>query len=125
MIEELDFLEFFDSATTYGIIKATVHKTGKLGFSSGANKYMNLNDTVYFNIGTNKNDESDKSLYLVPVVSKCDKSFRVVRAGEYFYVFIKNILKELDMDYKNESIIYDIEKIGDGEKKYFKLERRD
>jgi len=117
-------LEFFDSSSKYGVIKATVHKTGKLGFSSGASKYMDLPSMKFANIGLNKANEEDQCLYLVKTNEETDKTFRIVKAGEYYYVFIKNILRELGIDYKNESIIYDIEEIEYRENKIYKLCRR-
>lgn len=123
-VSEMLELEFFDSSSKYGVVKATVHKTGKLGFSSGASKYMNLENASYLNIGLNKSDKEDDCLYLVEVKNETDKSFKIVKAGDYFYVFIKNILRDLNIDYKNESVIYDIEEIEQGEKKIYKLCRR-
>ena len=118
---------FFDSSSKYGVVKATVHKTGKLGFSSGAIKYMKLDEINYFKIATNNSDSLDKALYLIPSNNddNDDKLFKVVKAGDYFYVFIKNVLREMDLDYKNENIIYDIEKMENMGISFFKLERRE
>ncbi len=118
-------LDFFDSSSKYGVIKATVHKTGKLGFSSGASKFMNIENIKFFNIGLNKSDDNDKNLYLVAIENENEKSFKIVKAGDYYYVFIKNILRELKIDYKNESIIYDIEEIENKEQTIYKLIRRE
>lgn len=118
-------LEFFDSSSKYGVIKATVHKTGKLGFSSGASKFMDLPHMKFANIGLNKADEEDKCLYLVKTSQETDKTFKIVKAGDYYYVFIKNILRELAIDYKNESVIYDIEEVKYGNEKVYKLCRRE
>ncbi|NLP56600.1 hypothetical protein [Lutibacter sp. B1] len=117
-------LDFFDSSSKFGVVKATVHKTGKLGFSSGASKFMNIENINFFNIGLNK-EEEDKSLYLVPVEIETEKSFKVVKAGDYYYVFIKNIMRELKIDYKNETVIYDIEEMEYENNKMFKLIRRE
>ena len=118
-------LDFFDSSSKYGVIKATVHRTGKLGFSSGAAKFMKLDQIEYFNIGYNKADDEDNSLYFVPLENENDKAFKVVKAGDYYYVFIKNILKEKKIDYKVESIIYEIDEIEVSGKKIFKLYKRE
>jgi len=118
-------LEFFDSSTKYGVIKATVHKTGKLGFSSGASKYMNLDNIKYVNIGFNKSNQEDRCLYIVETNEETDKTFKIVKAGDYYYVFIKNILKQLNIDYKNESVIYDIEKMTGEDNLIYKLCRRE
>ncbi len=114
-------LNFFTSSDKYGVVKATVHRTGKLGFSSGATKYMKLDEKEYFLIGTSGNDNS---LYLVPTNNVDDNSFKLVKAGEYYYIFIKTVLLDLKLDYKNESIIYDISEEEYNEKKIFKLTRR-
>lgn len=118
-------LDFFDSSSKYGVVKATVHKTGKLGFSSGAAKLLDLENIRYFNIGKNKANSEDESLYLVPIEDESDKSFKVVKAGDYFYVFIKNIMREMKIDYKNESVIFDIEELSEFNLKYYKMTRRE
>lgn len=114
-------LNFFTSSDKYGVVKATVHRTGKLGFSSGASKYMDLANQSYFLIGK---ADSDNSLYLVPTITVTDNSFKLVKAGEYFYIYIKNVLLDLKIDYKNESIIYDISEDEYNGKRIFKLTRR-
>lgn len=118
-------LDFFDSSSKYGVIKATVHKTGKLGFSSGASKFLDLENVEFFNIGLNKKDKEDENLYLVPINEETEKSFKVVKAGDYYYVSIKNILKELKIDYKQETVIYDIDELDIEDQKIFKLTRRE
>lgn len=124
-MDNLDLdIEFFDSAGSNGVVKATVHKTGKLGFNSGATKYMKLDQAEFFNIGFNRADESDESLYLVPVESQSEKTYRLVKAGQYYYLHIKNILRERRIDYKNETVIYDIEEIEQNGRRFYKLARR-
>ncbi|HNA65627.1 MAG TPA: hypothetical protein PKZ51_12955 [Saprospiraceae bacterium] len=123
-MEELIDLDFFDPIDKYGVIKATIHKSGKLGFSSGAAKVMELEKKSYFNIGFNKANSDDKSLYMIPLNGETEKSFKVVKAGDYYYIFIKHILRDLQLDYKAESIIFDIEEVNVGEKKCYKLVRR-
>ncbi len=118
-------LEFFESSSVYGVIKGTIHKTGKLGFSSGAAKFINLPEVNYVNIGLNKSDSDDKCLYMVITSSKTDRSFKVVKAGDYYYVNVKNIMKELEIDYKNNNVIYDIEKLDYQGKIIYKMCRRD
>lgn len=123
MSESID-IEFFDSDSKLGIIKATVHKTGKLGFSSGAAKLLEFEKLKYFQIGFNKADTQDKSLYLFPLNEEAPKAFKLIKAGEYYYLFIKSILREQQIDYKNESVIYDIEQITINNKMCYKLIRR-
>ncbi|MEZ4778411.1 MAG: hypothetical protein R2786_03420 [Flavobacteriaceae bacterium] len=120
-------LDFFQPSDKYGVIKATVHKTGKLGFSSGADKLMELNSRTFFLVGNNKNDSQDDSLYLVPTEDDSDNSFKLSKAGDYYYINIKSVLRQLKINYKHESIIYDIEEIENenDDNVYYKLLRRD
>lgn len=118
-------LEFFDSVGSSGVLKATVHKTGKLGFNSGASKFMKLDTVKHFNIGFNKANADDKNLYLVPITEPNDKSFKLIKAGDYYYLYVKNILREMKIDYKNETVIYEIEQLEQNGNMYYKLERRE
>lgn len=117
-------LEFFTSDRNLGVVKATVHKTGKLGFSSGAAKLLKLDKIKFFNVGVNRADINDSNLYIVPLEKETDKSFKVSKAGQYYYILIKNILAELKIDYKNESVIYNIEQVNQQENTIYKLMRR-
>ncbi len=117
-------LEFFDSVGSTGILKATVHKTGKLGFNSGASKFMKLDTVKFFSIGINKANEEDKNLYLVPITEPTEKSFKLIKAGDYYYLYIKNILRELKIEYKNETVIFEIEQVEQNDRMFYKLERR-
>lgn len=123
MVETID-IELFDSDSKLGIIKATVHKTGKLGFSSGAAKLLDLEQRKFFQIGFNKSNNLDKSLYLFPALEDAQRVFKLIKAGEYYYLFIKSILHEKQIDYKNESVIYDIEKTTVNGRECYKLTRR-
>ena len=124
MYEMID-LDFYDSSSKYGIIKATVHKSGKLGFSSGASKFMRLETRKFVRIATNKSNLNDKCLYVLPIEDQTDKSFKVVKAGDYYYVFIRNILQERNLDYKTKNFVYDIEEFTQGDLKGYKLIQRE
>ncbi|MBL6445383.1 hypothetical protein JMN32_03635 [Fulvivirga sp. 29W222] len=111
---------------TLGVVKATVHKSGKLGFSSGAIKMLGLENEGhrYYKVATNKADSEDDSLYLI-VASKGEEDvFKASKAGQYYYLRVKHVLDEMTVDYKNEKVIYDIRKVEEKEIKYYKLTRR-
>lgn len=118
-------LKFFDSSSSYGTIKATIHKTGKLGFSTGANKYMKLKYFKNFKIARNESDMNDDSLYLLPLEIGDENSYKLSKAGNYYYINIKSILKEMNIDYQKESIIYDIEKMEYEDSHIFRLTKRE
>ncbi|MES2810267.1 MAG: hypothetical protein V4619_16660 [Bacteroidota bacterium] len=116
--------EFFEPEEDYGVVKATVHKTGKLGFSSGAGKKFDFEVNRYYKIGRNKADKEDKALYMLNSSEEDKSSYKVSKAGDYYYLRIKNIIDSLGYDYLNESVIFNIQEVESGESKYYKLIRR-
>ena len=120
----LDFLKFENPREEYGIIKATVHKSGRLGFSSGAQKFMNLSEDHKFKVGFNNEDKNDDSIYLVGTSKENEQGFKVYKAGAYFYLKLKSVFENNKIDYKNENTIYNIEKITNGIE-YYKLNKRE
>lgn len=108
-----------------GLVKATVHKDGKLGFSSGAMAKLDLGEDTYFRVATNADDPEDRSLYLVRAQAGDEEAFKVNKAGQYYYMRIKHVLDELDIDYKDGKVIFDIKKVENGDLSYFKLIRRE
>ncbi|SDH52505.1 hypothetical protein SAMN05421846_10140 [Chryseobacterium taeanense] len=119
----LDFISFEDPNKVGGSIKATIHKTGKLGFSSGAEDFMGINEESYFKIGFNNNNENDDSIYMVASQTE-DGAFKISKAGMYYYINLKNVFDKRGLDYKNKSYIYDIRKEKNEDIEYFILTKR-
>jgi hypothetical protein len=112
--------DFKVPAESYGSLKATVHKDGKLGFSSGAENLLNLSkDESYFLVATNAEDSTDKSLYFLPAKKGDVNVFKASKAGNYYYMRIKHILDEMGIDYETSRVIYDIKKKEMEGKNYF------
>lgn len=129
MVEmDINSIEFFESEDGMGPAKATVHKSGKLGFSRAANKLIDFETNKFFKIGRKKPDVADKTdvLYLIPAAEKDEFTFTVIKAGGYYSLKTKRLLNQLGIDYRNEdeSVIFDIDEVRDKERKYFKLTSR-
>ena len=106
------------------VIKATVHKDGKLGFSTGAAEFMELVSNRYIKVATNAEDSTDDNLYLVLSDAEESGVFKVNKAGKYYYLRIKHILDRYKMDYKEEKIIFDIEENKEEDMIYYTLKKR-
>ena len=117
-------IDFFEPEDDYGVVKATVHKTGKLGFSSGAAKKMDFENNRFYRIGRNKADVEDKTIYILNSKEGDRSSYRISKAGDYFYLRIKNIIDSLGYDYNNESVIFNIQQVEEEGIQYYKLIRR-
>lgn len=123
----MEGFDFFEPEEKYGSIKATVHSSGRLGFSTGAINYMHLSEDKMFKIAKRKEDSGGLSgdvIYLIPEEMGDDLSFRVLKAGSYFYLKTKRLFNQLNIDYRNESVIYEIEEVKENDKKYYRLTRK-
>jgi len=98
-------------------IKATVHKTGKLGFTSDAAIKLRLSEIKNADFGENSEPVSesvgvpDTFLYMILYDREVSDSFKVSLAGDYYYVNTKILFDNLRIDYTKGDIIYDIEEV--------------
>lgn len=122
-MEILDFIRFEDPNSSNGVIKASIHKTGKLGFSSAAQSFLNINENTYFKIGFNDNDVNDTNIYMVPALEN-EIAFKVSKAGDYYYINLKHIFDKRGIEYQNETYIYDIRKQNSTGVEFFILIKR-
>ncbi len=101
-------LKFFNPQTVDKNIKATVHKTGKLGFTVEAAKKLSLDVGMSMKIAINEGDEADTNLYGVLYLNIEEQSFKIYRAGKYYFLNLKPLLDTIKLDYKQNTYIYDI-----------------
>jgi len=127
---DLDFdIEFLAPEGKYGPAKATVHKSGKLGFSLGASMLIDFEANKLFKIGRKKSEGDTTNsdvLIMLPVDAEDEMTFKAQSAGGYWYLKTKRLLNQLNIDYRNESetVSFDIDEVTEKGKKYFKLIRR-
>lgn len=100
-------LKFF-IANEFSNIKATVHKTGKLGFSSNAVKIMDLQNNRYIEFGKNQEDSTDTCLYAILHKEYKPAYFGISTAGKHYYVNTKVLFDTLGVKYTETLYIYDI-----------------
>jgi len=98
-------------------LKLTFHKSGKLGFSKLCNATLSLQKNKYAKFGKNEIGE----MYLYLTNDNEEDTFKIARAGEYYYINIKRNLEDFGIN-ETDSLTFDI---GNFEEKFFKLTRRD
>ena len=117
-------IKFFNPNDLDRNIKATVHKTGKIGFTVDAAKKLSLSTDCSLSIGMNEDDAGDSNLYVMLHNTIETGAFKISKAGGYYYVNTKVLFDNLKIDYLNSAIIYDItEEIFEG-KKVYKFKKR-
>jgi hypothetical protein len=119
-------ITFFKPKEVNSAVKLTVHRTGKLGFSKAASGLLDLENNKYCKIGVKSGEEGSDELFMMVQESKDEYTYRISKAGDYYYVKAKQLLNELNIDYKRNDIttIYDIEKEKVEGNVFFKLTRR-
>lgn len=101
-------------------LKCTIHASGKLGFTEATANVLKLSEDS----GIKFAQDEQGGLYLINSQSKDPDSFKVNKAGDYYYVNGKPLFDQLGYDYKNYNIIFDMVKVPELEKNYYKLHER-
>ena len=108
-------------------MKATAHKSGKLGFTMEAAEKMQLASDKSASIAVNELNPSDSNLYVVINPKVVDGAFKISKAWQYYYINTKALFDSLKIDYKKDWVVYDITKDNiDGQQIYiFKRRERE
>jgi hypothetical protein len=117
-------LKFFNAEEIEQNAKATIHASGKLGFSSDSVDFLKIGENTHINLAKNEEDEGDENLYGVVVQKFEDGAFKVCKAGDYYYLNTKNLFDSLKIDYTNHKIIYDLMKISIEGMEIIKFQKR-
>lgn len=110
------------SAKEYAVkLKATIHATGKLGFTEATAKELEL--TPESGVKFAQNEAGD--LYLINCPVRDEDAFKVLKAGAYFSVSTKTLFDSLGYDYQNYNIMLDMIKETIDDQEVYKLVKRE
>ena len=87
-------------------LKATIHQTGRLGFTAETAKALSLTNQMHVQFA--RDDEGDRALYMVLREEEVGNSFRVMKAGQYFYLPTKQMFDAFGEDYINKVVMFDL-----------------
>ena len=118
-------LKFFVANDIASKAKATIHQTGKLGFSNEAISYLQIKEDMYIKFAQNEEDENDLNLYALLTTQNAEECFKISKAGNYYYVNTKGLFDRIGVNYKETKILYDITKIEVDGMSMIKLIRRE
>jgi hypothetical protein len=103
-------LKFIEIDTNPIKPKATVHASGRLGFNVEAIDFMELSNKKFFRVAVaDDNGTALKNIYLIEQ-DNSEGAAKVSKAGDYYYLNVGNLFEDLEIDYKDYTIIYDIRK---------------
>jgi hypothetical protein len=92
-------------------LKATIHSSGRLGFTADTADKLNLSESTYIKFA--KDDEAETELFLVIVPDEDEDTFRVVRSGKYFYLPTTAMFQSFGYDFKKYNFIFDMVRMKD------------
>lgn len=107
-------------------VKATLQASGRLGFSEGAAKKLNLTGSEFFVLASNEENEEDENLYGWIELNEENGGFKVNKSGDYYNINTRPLFDKLQVDYRDRetTIIFDIVDFENGENKIYKLIKR-
>lgn len=117
-------LIFLDSREQTSNLKCTVHKTGNLGFTKEASEILDLDENKYVLIGYSGELNEFSELYMKAISEENPKGFKVYKAGEYYFIKMKYFFDKISIDYRNNTIIYDLIETKINDVNYLKMNKR-
>jgi len=103
-------LKFINAESFDTNLKCSIHKNGKLGFSSSAINKLQIDNSKSVKFAQNEDEKENGNLYVVIQDNITDDAFKINKAGDYYYMNTKAMFDELGYDYRNTTIIFDIVK---------------
>jgi hypothetical protein len=103
-------------------LKCSIHSTGKLGFTDSTIKALELTEKSCVKFA--QDDEDEENLYLINSKETDEESFKVNKAGSYYYVNAKPLFDNLGLDYRKNTIIFDMVEVPELGVGIYKLNKR-
>ncbi|HJY64537.1 MAG TPA: hypothetical protein VJ455_10310 [Ignavibacteria bacterium] len=117
-------LKFLEPSREKGVIKCTVNKDGRLGFSSAAVERLKLKKFKYAKIAIDEELKSELALYLLLTNIEDNMAMRITVGGGYYNIRAKKIFENLKLNFKEKKYIFDIKALENDEENLYKLEIR-
>jgi hypothetical protein len=106
-------------------VKATIHTSGKLGFTSEAAKKMKLDENRSAAFAIDEENPDEGNLFVQVNKEVVEDSFRVSKAGDYYYINTRALFDTLGVDYRSVRVMYDIVEVEYEGNRIFKMLKRE
>lgn len=117
-------LKFYSATDFDGNLKASIHASGKLGFSESAIKKLGIGSDMSALIAKNES-ETDSNLYMSIQSPAQEGAFKFNKAGDYYSLNTKSLFDNLGFDYRRNSIRFDIVQIEYEGTKIYKMIKKE
>lgn len=106
-------LKFLDAKQFEGTLKCTIQSNGKLNFSAAAIKALALSNHISLRFAYNEEGKGLDELFILVQDKISEDAFKVNKAGNYYYLNAKSMFDSMGIDYKHQSIVFDILKTNE------------
>lgn len=103
--------QIFDAKELTQKLKATVQRTGKLGFTAETLEALNIHQGTYIRFA--EDTESKRILWMGVLQEPADNAFPVNKAGTYFYLNTIKLFEKIGIDFKKKNCMYDMERAAE------------
>ncbi len=117
--------EDFDASALNRVLRCTVHKSGKLGFTADAIDVLGIKEGMGVRFRRNRSEPDGDNLYmlLIPKANDDKASFRINKAGDYYYCSTKKFFSEIELDYLTKSVYFDLTSVNLNGDTYYKMKQ--
>lgn len=98
--------QIFDAKELTQKLKATVQRTGKLGFTAETLEALHIQQGTHIRIA--EDTESKRILWLGVLQEPADNAFPVNKAGDYYYVNTTKLFEKINLDFKKKNCMFDM-----------------
>ena len=103
--------QIYDAKELTQKLKATVQRTGKLGFTSETLAALNIQQGTHVRIA--EDTESKRVLWLGVLQEPADNAFPVNKAGDYYYVNTTKLFEKIGLDFRKKNCMFDMSRFAD------------
>lgn len=120
-------LKIIDTSQFNVKLKATIQKTGRLGFTNDTALALKLSTDTFVRFA--EDDEEAGSLFLILSDIEDANSFRVGKSGQYYYLPTKLMFDAFGYNYQDGVIMFDLVRKADYDAtlsgRVYKLKRKE
>ncbi len=110
-------LKFITPAMQQPVYRASVHMTGRIGFSIQTAKRFGIGIDKSMGLAINDDDPEDASIYGLLYEKDKSDAYRIIKGGDYHSVNAKVFFDTIGIDYSNGDISYNVSEVDiDGTK---------
>lgn len=103
--------QIFDAKELTQKLKATVQRTGKLGFTFETLEALHIQQGTHIRIA--EDTESKRVLWLGVMQEPADNAFPVNKAGDYYYVNTTKLFEKINLDFKKKNCMFDMSRAAE------------